>query len=107
MSLAMTGVAPAETGLASGLVNTTGEVGAAIGLAVLATLSATRADGLLAQGVDPAVAATEGYHVGFWAAAGLVVLAILIAVTVLRPERQAGHELAVEPILAPEPEPVC
>jgi EmrB/QacA subfamily drug resistance transporter len=107
MSLAMSGAAPEEAGLASGLVNTTGEVGAAVGLAVLATLSATRADNLLAQGAAPAVAATEGYHVGFWAAVGLVVLAIVVAVTALRPERQAGRELALEPVAAPEPEPVC
>ena len=53
MTLAMSGATQEDAGLASGLVNTTAQVGAAIGLAVLATLSATRTDTLLAAGTRP------------------------------------------------------
>ena len=47
MTLAMSGATPSDAGLASGLVNTTQQVGGALGLAVLATLATTRTDGLL------------------------------------------------------------
>ena len=50
MTLAMSGATPEDAGLASGLVNTTAQVGGALGLAVLATVSATRTDHLLADG---------------------------------------------------------
>ena len=85
MTLAMSGSTPENAGLASGLVNTTAQVGAALGLAVLATLSAGRADALRTAGHATAAALTGGYHLAFWVAAGLVGLAVLIAVIVLRP----------------------
>ena len=50
MSLAMSGATPEDAGLASGLVNTSAQVGGALGLAVLATVSATRTNHLLAPG---------------------------------------------------------
>src|SRR5437899_462500 len=62
MTLAMSGVAPSDSGLASGLVNTTQQVGGALGLAVIATLSTSRTDGLLADGASNASALTGGYH---------------------------------------------
>ena len=83
-TLAMSGVSPSESGLASGLVNTSLQVGGAIGLAVLATLSATRSEKLLADGESTASALTSGYHLAFVIAAGLVVAAIGVALTVLR-----------------------
>jgi EmrB/QacA subfamily drug resistance transporter len=101
MSLAMSSATPEDAGLASGLVNTTAQVGAAVGLAVLATLSASHSEDLLAQGTPAAVALTGGYHVGFWVAAGLVVAALAVALTVLQPERHVVDET----IAAPQPEP--
>jgi predicted MFS family arabinose efflux permease len=94
VTLAMSGVSPHEAGLASGLVNTSAQVGGALGLAVLATLSATRSDHLIAQGTAKASALTSGYHLAFAIAAALVVAAIGVALTVLQPvERaQAEHE---------------
>ena len=53
MTLAMSGATPSDAGLASGLVNTTVQVGGALGLAVLATLSATRTESLAATAASP------------------------------------------------------
>jgi len=92
MTLAMSGATREDAGLASGLVNTSAQVGGALGLAVLATLSATRSDHLLASGSSTAVALTDGYHLAFLIGAGLMVVAFVIVVTVLRPEvRPAAH----------------
>jgi len=85
MTLAMSGASPEDAGLASGLVNTTQQVGGALGLAVLATLSTTRSNSLLAHGSSSASALTDGYHLAFTIAAALVVVAIALGVALLRP----------------------
>jgi EmrB/QacA subfamily drug resistance transporter len=88
MTVAMTGVEPSEAGLASGLVNTTVQVGGALGLAVLATLSASHTESLAAKGESAAAALTGGYHLAFYIGAGLVVAAMAVALVVLRPQRR-------------------
>jgi len=90
MTLAMSSATPQDAGLASGLVNTTAQVGGALGLAVLATVSASRTNALMAHGRPVAAALTDGYHLAFWIAFGLVVAAIAVAATVLRPQRLAA-----------------
>jgi sugar phosphate permease len=92
MTLAMSAATPEDSGLASGLVNTTQQVGGALGLAVLATLSTTRSDSLLGHGSSSAVALTNGYHLAFTIAAALVVAAIVIGLALLPP---AGTPQAV------------
>ena len=101
MTLAMSGATPEDAGLASGLVNTSAQIGGALGLAVLATLSTGRSADQLAHGQAPATALTSGYHFAFWVAAALVALAIVVALTVLRPEpvaaAEAGTAAAADP----------
>jgi MFS family permease len=98
MGLAMSGATPEDAGLASGLVNTTGQVGGALGLAVLATVSSGRTHHLLAQGHSTAAALTGGYHLGFWISAVLVLIAAIVALVVLRSPAETGAstELAAE-----------
>ena len=99
MTLAMSGATEQDAGLASGLVNTTAQVGGAVGLAVLATVSASRTSALLAHGRPAAVALAGGYHLAFWIAFGLVAATIVVAATVLRPQRR----VAPAPHLVPKP----
>ena len=94
MTLAMSGATPSDSGLASGLVNTTQQVGGALGLAVLATLSTARSDDLLSRGEATASALTDGYQLAFTIGAGLVLVAIAVAATVLEPVAQPAHEEA-------------
>ncbi len=96
MTLAMSGATRSDSGLASGLVNTSVQVGGAIGLAVLATLATERTDGLLADGTAQASALNSGYHLAYLIGAALVAVAIVVAVAVLEPEERAERRVADE-----------
>jgi predicted MFS family arabinose efflux permease len=97
MTLAMSGATESDSGLASGLVNTSVQVGGAIGLAVLATLATERTDNLVADGEPATAALNSGYHLAYLTGAGLVLVAIAVAVSFLRARVPEG---------VPEPEPV-
>jgi MFS family permease len=104
MTLAMSSATQSDSGLASGLVNTTQQVGGALGLAVLATLSTTRTDNLLAAGEAVPDALTSGYQLAFIIATGLVVAAIGVAMAVLRAEPVPDElEEPVEELARAEP----
>jgi EmrB/QacA subfamily drug resistance transporter len=97
MTLAMSGAGRSEAGLASGVVNTSMQVGGAIGLAALATLAAERTDSREAAGAGELAALNSGFHLAYLIGALLVVAALVVAVTVLRQPSPA-------PMPAEEPE---
>ena len=108
MTLAMSGATREDAGLASGLVNTAAQVGGALGLAVLATLSATHTKHLLAAGKSNVEALTGGYHLAFIISAGLMALAVAVAALVLKAQAPAGAPAAAgEPVEEPEDERVA
>jgi len=101
MTLAMSGATPEDSGLASGLVNTTQQVGGALGLAVLATLSTTRTESLRGDGEALSSALVDGYQLAYGIGAILIATAIVLAVGVLRrtdglpiDEREPAAEVA-------------
>jgi EmrB/QacA subfamily drug resistance transporter len=87
---AMSGVAPTESGLASGVVNTGFMMGGALGLAILASLAASRTDNLAASGDDPLVALNGGYHAAFLVGALFVVASAVVAGALLRSDVSVG-----------------
>jgi EmrB/QacA subfamily drug resistance transporter len=108
MTVAMSGATPQDSGLASGLVNTSAQVGGAIGLAILATLATGRTDDLLAEGVSNDAALNSGFHLAYLVGAGLVAIALAIAIVVLRevdPAAAHGTPQEAEGESAGEPEP--
>ncbi|MDQ0381681.1 MFS transporter [Amycolatopsis thermophila] len=98
MSLGMGDARPEDTGLASGLFNTTQQVAGALGLSVLAVLAATRTESLTR--VPAGEALTSGYRLAFWVGTGLVAAAFVVTVLVLRPgvaARRTGEPGATVP----------
>ncbi|MFK4071777.1 MFS transporter [Streptomyces sp. NPDC029674] len=83
--LAMGGASEEDAGLASGLFNTTQVVGGSLGLAVLTTLAAGRAESLTDSGTSAVAAAADGYRLAFWVASGIAAVGLALAATVLRP----------------------
>lgn len=83
---AMGDVEPHESGLASGVVNTSFMMGGALGLAVFVSLSTSRTTSLIADGVDPVQALNAGFSASFAAAAVAAVLAAVIGGALLRPK---------------------
>jgi EmrB/QacA subfamily drug resistance transporter len=81
---AMSDVAPSESGLASGVVNTSFMMGGALGLAVLASLAASRTESLNASGDAPLVALTGGYHAAFVVGAVFALAAAVVGGVLLR-----------------------
>jgi MFS family permease len=94
--LAMSDATPGDAGLASGLLNTTTQVGGALGLAVLATLASTHTGQLLNQGQSTAAALSGGYHLAWAIGAGLVAVTIVLAATMLTSDPATEAESALE-----------
>jgi MFS family permease len=109
--IAMSGTTPSDSGLASGLLNTTTQMGAALGLAILATLAAGRT-GQLTTGSQPsAEALSGGYHLAWAISAGLVIVTIVLTAVLLRSDPPVAaptpESPAEEPACSLEPEEVC
>ena len=82
--IAMSDAPPEDAGLASGLLNTTGQVGGALGLAILATVAAARSAALGGSGTAASAALAGGYHAAWLVAACTVVVTIGVTVATLR-----------------------
>ncbi|HYQ68102.1 MFS transporter [Actinophytocola sp.] len=96
MGLGMSSVSPADSGIASGLFNTTQQIGGAIGLTVLSAVVTARTDALLASGEDESAALVGAYRVAFVIAAVFVAAALVLAVALLRGSGQDTPEPAAE-----------
>jgi EmrB/QacA subfamily drug resistance transporter len=100
MSLAMSTATASDSGLASGLINTTVQVGGALGLAVLASLAEHRTGARLAGGASEPAALTSGFHLALQAGALLTAVALAVAALTLRSRRGGAAEndgVAAEP----------
>ena len=91
---AMSDVKPEESGLASGVVNTSFMMGGALGLAVLASVAAARTSNLLASGADAIAALNGGYHLAFLIGALFAATAALLGAIFLRAGQQAAQDPA-------------
>jgi MFS family permease len=96
-------VEPSDAGLASGMVNTSFMMGGALGLAVLASLAASRSETLLASGDDPLAALTGGYHAAFLVGAVFAAAAAVLSAALRRGSGTAAELRGVEE----EAEPVA
>ncbi|GAA4182841.1 MFS transporter [Streptosporangium oxazolinicum] len=99
-ALGMSGARADDAGLASGLFNTTQQIGMAVGVAVLSTLAARRTEELLSSGESGTAALAGGYHLAFGIAAALLLAAFTVALVVLRqpkPDTTASDATPVTP----------
>jgi hypothetical protein len=108
MTLAMSTATPEDSGLVSGLVNTTQQVGGALGLSVLASLSTNHSTALLRAGDPTAAALTGGYHLAFEIGAIAVAAGLVLAIALVRSPRDGEAEAGApaEDVHAEEEPPV-
>ncbi|MEN0015162.1 MAG: MFS transporter, partial [Solirubrobacteraceae bacterium] len=101
MTTAMSAVDPAHAGAASGLINTSQQVGGAIGLAVLASLAASHASSLSAHGHATGPALVAGFHLAWTVGAALLAIAAVIAALLVARPSRAGYGAPDRPAEAP------
>ena len=80
---ALAGIQPNEAGLASGLINTSQQIGGALGVAILTTVAVSRTNHELADGASNAVASTAGYQLAFYVAAAFAVANLIATLLIL------------------------
>jgi hypothetical protein len=91
---ALAGVKPAEAGLASGLINTSQQIGGALGIAALSAVATSTTTSHVADGIAAPSALTDGFQAAFLGGAGVAFVGVLVALFVVR-----GRDLAEQPAL--------
>ncbi len=99
---AVAGTKPQEAGLASGLINTSQQIGGAVGIAILSTVAVSTTTDDLASGVAQPSALTDGFQAAFWVGAAIAFAGVLVSLIFVR-GRDLQHQEsgAVEPALEP------
>jgi Major Facilitator Superfamily len=93
---ALAGTRPQEAGLASGLINTSQQIGGAVGLALLSTIAVSTTEDEVASGTAAPVALTDGFVNAFWAGAGIAFVGLLVSIFLVRGRDLRLREQAVE-----------
>jgi EmrB/QacA subfamily drug resistance transporter len=93
---ALAGVRQAEAGIASGLINTSQQIGGAVGIALLSTIAISRTENEVAAGTAIPQALTSGFQLAFWVGAGIALAGVVAALTLIRQEEIAA---VPEPVL--------
>ena len=102
--VATSGVSASDAGLASGLFNTSQQVGGALGLAILSTLAADRTASLLADlgrtagAADRLTALVDGFHLAYYGGIGLMFVGGIVLLFVLRPSEEPAAEPEAQPV---------
>jgi EmrB/QacA subfamily drug resistance transporter len=94
---ALAGVQASEAGLASGLINTSQQIGGALGVAILSTIATSTTDDAVASGDAVPVALTDGFEAAFIAGTAIALVGVLVSIFIVRREDLAPQEEAVEP----------
>jgi MFS family permease len=99
---ALAGTRPNEAGLASGLINTSQQIGGAVGIALLSTVAVSKTDDALASGSAASAALTDGFQQAFWIGAAIAFVGVLVSVFLVRGRDLRPQEVPmVEPALEP------
>jgi EmrB/QacA subfamily drug resistance transporter len=97
---ALAGVSRSEAGIASGLINTSQQIGGAVGIALLSTVAITRTENEVATGTDLPHALTSGFQIAFWVGAAIAAVGAVAALVLIRQEEVAATEGEPQPVLA-------
>jgi EmrB/QacA subfamily drug resistance transporter len=95
---AVAGTKPHEAGLASGLINTSQQIGGAVGIAILSTVAVTTTNDAIATGTQPPVALTDGFQAAFWTGAAIAFAGVLVSLFLVR-----GRDLQEQEVRSSEP----
>ena len=99
---ALAGTKPQEAGLASGLINTTQQIGGAVGIAILSTIAVSTTDDKIADGTAVPLALTDGFVNAFWAGAAIAFAGVLVSIFMVRGEDLQPREMPIgEPAVEP------